>query len=323
MKKKNIRYQMAVLVMALLLCGCGNLSGSQKEIQLPDDGRTESGAGEEICFTDDLGRQVNLKPPKKAAALSGSFADIWLLAGGELAAAANDSWDSLSLPLGEQVVNLGSITAPDVERLIASQPDLVLASANTDADLALKDILEQANIPTAYFSVSNFEEYLHMLEICTSITGRKDLYEENGLKVLEEIRQVKERVDGSSPRVLFLRASAGSVKAKGSEGNVCGEMLADLGCINIADGEDRLLEDLSMEAVIAADPDYIFITTQGSNQEAAMENVEQILLQNPAWNTLSAVKEGRYYVLDKRLYNLKPNARWGEAYRGLADVLYK
>lgn len=78
-----------------------------------------------------------------------------------------------------------------------------------------------------------------------------------------------------------------------------------------------------MEAVIAADPDYIFITTQGSNQEAAMENVEQILLQNPAWNTLSAVKEGRYYVLDKRLYNLKPNARWGEAYRGLADILYK
>ena len=87
MKKKNIRYQITVLVMALLLCGCGNLSGSQKEIQLPDDGRTESGAGEEICFTDDLGRQVNLKPPKKAAALIGSFSDIWLLAGGELAAA--------------------------------------------------------------------------------------------------------------------------------------------------------------------------------------------------------------------------------------------
>ena len=53
-----------------------------------------------------------------------------------------------------------------------------------------------------------------------------------------------------------------------------------------------------------------------------MNNVEQLLISNPAWNSLTAVKEGRYYVLDKRLYNLKPNARWGEAYQKLADILY-
>lgn len=335
MKRKNKQgYKIAAIGMAfILLCGCGRNEtkelpdlpdGQQKDqtLQQPDEQQTGS-EDEEICFTDDLGRQVVVKPPQKAAALIGSFADIWLLAGGELAAAANDSWDSLELPLDEQVVNLGSITEPDVESLIMAKPDLVLASVNTDADLALEEILAQAGIPTAYFSVSDFEEYLHMLDICTMLTGRRDLYEENGLKIQEEIMQVKSRIDGSSPRVLFLRASASSVKAKGSEGNVCGEMLADLGCINIADKEDSLLEDLSMEAILAEDPDYIFITTQGSNQEAAMENARQLLLDNPAWNALTAVKEGRYYVLDKRLYNLKPNARWGEAYQGLADILYE
>lgn len=334
-KKYQTLYQIAAIAAALtLLCGC---RGNGDKEQIPDgqpgaqqedmpgqqpDMQQAADEEEEICFTDDLGRELRLKPPGKAAALIGSFADIWLLSGGDLAAAANDSWDSLSLPLGEQVVNLGSITEPDVESLIMAQPDLVLASVNTDADLALEDILVQAGIQVAYFSVSDFEGYLHMLDICTKLTGRRDLYEENGLKVREEIRQVRERVDGSAPSVLFLRASASSVKAKGSEGNVCGEMLADLGCINIADSEDSLLEDLSMEAIIAADPDYIFVTTQGSDQEAAMENIEQLLLQDPAWSTLTAVKEGRYYVLDKRLYNLKPNARWGEAYRGLADILY-
>ena len=30
----------------------------------------------------------------------------------------------------------------------------------------------------------------------------------------------------------------------------------------------------------------------------------------------------RYYVLDKSLYNFKPNERWGEAYQKLADILY-
>ena len=37
---------------------------------------------------------------------------------------------------------------------------------------------------------------------------------------------------------------------------------------------------------------------------------------------LRAVEEGRFYTLEHRLYNLKPNARWGEAYEQLADILY-
>ena len=301
-------------ILLLFLNGCGDTQTLNYE-----DGNQEEGA---FSFTDDLGREVIVREPERVAALIGSFTDIWLLSGGEVTAAANDSWESLQLPLGEDVVNLGSIQEPDIEKLIASQPDLVLASVNTDADLEMEEILMQAGIPTAYFAVSNFDEYLHMLDICTQITGRRDLYEQNGLKVQEQIDKTRERIDGREPKVLFLRASSSSVKAKGSEGNVCGEMLSDLGCVNIADSNHGLLDDLSMEAIIAADPDYIFVTIQGNNQEAAMQNVEEMLLSNPAWSALSAVKEGNYYLLDKRLYNLKPNAKWGDAYEGLADILY-
>lgn len=324
-------------ILISLLCGCGDKRSAKEQTGSENEKSEEADESEEsaelekaieseepvtIEFIDDLGRQVCVCESPRVAALIGSFADIWLLAGGELKAAANDSWTSLSLPLDEQVVNLGSITEPDAEKLIASKPDLVLASINTDADLELEEVLAQADIPVAYFKVSDFEEYLHMLDICTMLTGRRDLYEEHGLKVRQEIEQVKERIDGSCPKVLFLRASASGVKAKGSRDNVCGEMLEELGCINIADKQDSLLEDLSLEAVIVEDPDYIFVTVQGTDQEAAMANVEELLISHPAWNSLTAVKTGQYYVLDKRLYNLKPNARWGEAYRGLADILY-
>ena len=50
--------------------------------------------------------------------------------------------------------------------------------------------------------------------------------------------------------------------------------------------------------------------------------MEKNLTDNPAWSSLKAVQNGQYYVLDKRLYNQKPNARWGEAYEKLADILY-
>lgn len=302
------------LTLLFFISGCGSAQTMEQVEEMQQE--------DTFSFTDDLGREVTVGEPERVAALIGSFTDIWLLSGGTVAAAANDSWESLNLPLGEDVVNLGSIQEPDIEKLIASQPDFVLASANTDADLEMEEILKQAGIPAAYFAVSSFEEYLHMLDICTQITGRRDLYEENGLKVQEQIERTRERIDGSAPKVLFLRASFSSVKAKGSEGNVCGEMLSDLGCVNIADSDKSLLEDLSMEAIIAADPDYIFVTFQGNNQEAAMQNVEEMLLSNPAWASLRAVKEGNYHLLDKRLYNLKPNAKWGQAYEGLADILY-
>ena len=49
-------------------------------------------------------------------------------------------------------------------------------------------------------------------------------------------------------------------------------------------------------------------------------NIAAFLAENPAWATLTAVKEGRVYYLDKRLYNLKPNALWADAYEGLEEI---
>ena len=43
---------------------------------------------------------------------------------------------------------------------------------------------------------------------------------------------------------------------------------------------------------------------------------------NPAWNSLTAVKNGRYLVLPKDLFHYKPNAKWGESYAYLARILY-
>ncbi len=281
-----------------------------------------------VTFTDDIGRTVTVERHDRVITLIGSFTDVWLLAGGEVVGAANDSWTSFDLNLGEDVINIGSHLEPDIEKIIAAKPDLVIASANTDADMDMEKILTNAGITVAYFSVSNFNEYMNMLSICTDITGRKDLFAKNGTEVQKLVEAARERVNQrnlegkKAPRIVFFRACASSIKAKGSYGNVGGEMLAELGCINIADEDDSLLDDLSMEAVIAADPDFIFVTTQGKDAEAVQQNIVDTLLNNPAWNRLSAVKNGRYYVLEKELYNLKPNVRWGEAYQKLANILY-
>lgn len=300
----------------------------EKEARKREEAESAQTEAAGITFTDDIGRTVTVESHDRVITLIGSFTELWLLAGGDVVGAANDSWTSFDLNLGEDVVNVGSHLEPDIEKIIAAKPDLVIASANTEADMDIEKILENAGITTAYFSVSNFNEYMNMLEICTDITGREDLYLQNGIEIKKQVDAARERVNQrnlegkKAPKIVFLRASASSVKAKGSYGNVGGEMLAELGCINIADDDDSLLDDLSMEAVIAADPDFVFVTTQGKDAKAVQQNIENTLLNNPAWSKLTAVREGRYYVLEKELYNLKPNARWGEAYQKLADILY-
>ena len=77
-----------------------------------------------------------------------------------------------------------------------------------------------------------------------------------------------------------------------------------------------------MEAILVADPDFIFVTTMGSSQEAALSMVDELLASNPAWQGLTAVKDDKFYVLEKELFHNKPNNRWGESYEILADILY-
>ena len=279
-----------------------------------------------IRFTDALGRELEIeKNPSRVAALLGSFADVWTLAGGELCAAAEDAWEDFGLELTD-AVNIGGAHSPSLELLVSAEPELVLASASTASNVAMREALEGMGIAVIYFEVDNFEDYLTMLDICTDITGRKELYERNGADIAEQIDRIKKDfssagLDESERRVLLLRASAGMVKAKGSEGTILGEMLKDIGCINIADSDSSRLENLSVEAVIREQPHHIFVVTMGNDTEAAKRSLTKMMEENPAWSTLEAMRENRLHLMEKELFNIKPNARWAEAYEKLYETL--
>jgi len=303
-----------LLPLALLfLCACSG-------------GGTES--PREVRVTDALGREVFVpRTPRRVAALIGSFADVWMLAGGELCAAADDAWEDFGLPL-DGAVNIGGAHSPSLELLISADPELVIASASTASNVEMRESLEAMGIAVVYFDVDCFEEYLSMLDICTDITGRKDLYDQNGLRLKVQIDGIKERyqsadIPESERKILLLRAASTFVKAKGSRGTVLGEMLSDMGCINIADSDTSLLENLSVEAVMREEPYHIFAVIMGGDEEKAKKTLYSMIRENPAWSSLEAIRSGRLHVMDKKLFNLKPNAHFAEAYEILADILQK
>lgn len=309
MKKRLL----ALVLGLMLLCGCG-----ATEKTMETDGMT---------FTDALGRSVSVEEPQRVACLLGSFAQVWTLAGGDVCATADDAWEDFDLGLPDDVVNLGNTKELSLEKLLGAQPDFIIASGNTKQNVEWKETLEATGIPLAYFEVNDFSDYLEMLQICTEITGREDLYEQNGLAVQKQIdavvEQSKKRLAESeeAPTVLTMRASASSILAKNSESTVLGEILLALGCVNIADSDVSLLENLSTETILQKDPDYIFFIPRGDDEEGMKAYIQSYLMEHPAWAQLSAVKEGRVYYMEKELYGLKPNDRWGEAYEKAEEIL--
>ncbi len=317
----------SILLLSLLLSACGGPAAPPAESQPGDGSRpadVSSKAGK-ITFTDALGQEFSIDPPRRAVVMIGSFADVWVLAGGEdvLAATANDAWESYGLDLGEETANIGSPMKPSAELVLGAEPDLVIASSLSPSNLELQETFQRAGIPAAYFDVSSFQDYLDLLDLFTRLTGHPERYAQYGTAVQEQVDGaiLRRAVYDYIPTVLTIQVSGSSVKVKNSEDNVLGPMLKDLGCLNIADGDDSLLEDLSLEAILRDDPNYIFAVYHGTDEGAARANLEESLLSNPAWASLSAVEGGRFHILERRMYSLKPNALWGEAYEQLADIL--
>ena len=308
--KKITSLIIAVLLLFTSGCTARNLETTPGEIP----------GGKSVTFTDALGHSVTVTNPGRVAAASGSFARVWQLAGGRLTGATRDAFDDGTVSAA-YAADIGGNHSPSAEVILSLNTDFVILSANIPGQVKLYDLLSAAGINIAYFSVETFKDYQNMLKIFTDITGREDLYMRNGSDIQTEIDGIIGRTDGEpSPKVLLLRASSGKVSVLNSD-SMAGIMLKDMGCVNIADSDNGLLDNLSMETIIEQDPDFIFATTMGEPDKAEAALCDT-LLSNPAWRDLSAVKNDRYILLPKDLFHEKPNDRWAEAYEKLWEILY-
>lgn len=298
-----------ILLCLLLLTGCA-----------PADP-----AGEGYTFTDDTGTVVAVpEKPETVAVLLSSLADLWVTAGGAVDITVAETVERGFATDSVILVDAGAGKTIDLEGLIGAKPDFVLYSSDLAGQLECADTLRAAGIPAAGFAVETFEDYLRVLKICSDILGTPDRYAQYGTALKAEIDGMiaKAKAVEDQPDILFVRAgsSAKVTKAKTAENHfVCG-MLKDLGTFNIAEKAPVLLEGLSTEEILLSDPDFILFTTMGD--EKAGQAYMESLISDPVWQTLTAVKEGRVHQLPKALFQYKPNARWGEAYAYLIELLY-
>lgn len=279
-------------------------------------------------FTDSTEREITLeKKPEKVAVLFSSYADIWTTAGGSVDITVGEAIERGFAKKGTVLVDATGHSSIDLETLVASKPDLVIGTADYEAQVQACQFTSSAGIPSALFKVDSFDDYLGMLKICCDITGNEEGYTTYGLKVSQRIDALMDEIKDYAPSedamdILFIRAgsTSKSTKAKTSEDNFACAMLKELKTNNIADSDKVLLDNLSLETIVSENPDYIFITTMG-DEASAKAYIKDLFSQN-GWKELSAVKSSSYTFLPKELFHYKPNSRWAEAYEYLIKLLY-
>ncbi|MDD5936461.1 MAG: ABC transporter substrate-binding protein [Clostridiales bacterium] len=262
--------------------------------------------------------------PKNVAVLFSSYAEIWQLAGGTVNITVKETVDRKLVEMNDvSIVGAGSGKEINYEQLLSLRPDLVILTADYEAQMQLADRLRMFQIPVLVLRVDSFLDYLKALSMFTTILDTKNYYREYGNTVLGQVEAVVERTQNTEkkPTVLFLRAYSYGAKVK-TTNHFVGQMLKDLGAINIAESKGFPLETLSQEVIASSNVDYIFISVMGEDEGAVRNYVQRELLAQPAFSSLTAVKEKKYYILPKDLFTFKPNARWGEAYLYLAKLLY-
>lgn len=279
----------------------------------------EAGQDKPHTATDADGNTVGFDAvPERVVALEASIAKIWTLAGGQLVGISSD-YENYGIELGDKAV-IGSSHKPNAESVVGLNPQLVLFNPKKASHVEVANTLKDARINCFAVEINTFDDYLYYMEQFAILTGDESAYATNATAVKSAVESVLNTPHGQGPEVLLLRAYSSGMNVIARDNFVI-DMIEELGAVNMAKNESNALEELSLEYIVSKDPDFIFIVYMGSNT-TAIESVVAEMLTGDAWASLTAVKEGRVFVLEQALFHYKPNEKWAQAYQDLFNLLY-
>ena len=153
-------------------------------------------SGQPASGTDDaqVEEQVPVNPldgitaESRVVAISRTAGELWLLSGGQLAGVTEDALELKVLP--KDVISVGDATQPDLDEVLALEPELVLVLEDESSHKELEAGLMGAEVPVLAVDVDSFDEYATIMQALTTATGRADLYEKNATDVQGRIDEL-------------------------------------------------------------------------------------------------------------------------------------
>ncbi|MGL5206063.1 MAG: ABC transporter substrate-binding protein [Acidaminococcaceae bacterium] len=310
-----IKKVMLLLIMLLIvvISGCGK----------PSVKETPADSNAFLSITDDGGRKVVLKnKPERVVSLSPSFLGMIDAVGGKVIGRATSKIGTIPESMKE-AQEVGFTYNIDIEKVVALKPDCVLAlKGQHDKFISL---LEANNIPVIEIDLRTYKEVQSDLKLIGKIYGVAQKGEQESEKLNKEMNDIADKLPKNEKRIVILHASPKNVTVE-LDGTIAGSVAKLLGFKNVASGSTPLSGDpdktpYSLEELVKNDPEIIFITSMG-NIEAVENRLRADVKNNPAWNSLKAVREDKIIFLPEQLFLINPGMQYPKAVEYMAKTVY-
>ncbi len=264
-----------------------------------------------ITFTDDSGRKIVLAGPvDRVVSLAPSNTEIvfWLGAEDKLVGVT----DFCDYPAAaKKKPKIGDFATPNIEKISEADPQVVLATGGLQ-DSVVKS-LEGLGINVIAFDPTTVEGVLEDIRRTARVLGIED--EASGK--LDDLKKraddVREKAEGLDERKLFFEVYNQPLTTAGKD-TLIDSMVGDAGALNTGAAAGGGFPQFSVEQLFNDDP-YAYVAIKGSMQDP------QDVSSRPGYDRLTAVKDGRVYVVDDNIF-VRSGPRIVDGLEALAMIVH-
>jgi iron complex transport system substrate-binding protein len=268
-----------------------------------------------LSITDAMGREVTVHAePEAIVSLAPSNTEILFALGlGDKVVGISDFCDYPEE--AKAIERVGNYLEPNIEKIFALGPDLVLAITGLSEVMAR---LEELGIPVVILNPSDLEGILADIQLVGKATGAETEAE----ALVSEIRARIAVVTGKAaavkekPEVFCeIDATDPSKPWTTGPGSFMNAMIQLAGGTNVAADAGSPWVQLSAEEIITKDPKIIILAD--SKYGVTADSVRE----RPGWEVITAVKEGAIYDIDDDLIS-RPGPRIVDGLETVAKIIH-
>lgn len=313
---KNMKKGLFLLFLVLITClSAIACSSSKEDTDTTNDKNVEDTKSEQTVYPlvikDSYDREITIEQePESIVVVAPNITEtIYALDKGEKLKGRTD-FDDYPEQVTE-IESVGSLTNPNLEKILEIKPDLVLASTHFKKEIVEK--LEEAGVNVAvFYEKENFDGTYKVIEDVGKVINAQSEAQTVVADMKKTVEEVKDTVKDKEKKSTYYVVGFGE-GGEFTAGNdtFIGEAIEMAGGKNAADDVEGW--SYSLEKLVENDPDLLVVPNRKGEKKK--------LMKTDGYKDLTAVKEDKVYEIDDNLLS-RQGPRLSEGLLELAKIIH-
>ena len=209
------------------------------------------------------------------------------------------------------------------ENLIDANPDLIISQETCEVCAAYTNQVKSAleilpNKPELYsMDPHNLKEIIQSVIKLGQILNK----EKKSVEIVNSLERRIQHIQNSEKKLIPKVLAIEWIEPFFTAGHWIPQMIEFAGGINLISKTGEHSRRMDMDEVVNSKPDIIIFMPCGFDTDRTVQEYESILHNNPAWNSLQAVKNNQIYAVDANSFFSKPSIRTIDGLEILAKII--